>query len=112
MDRERGSATRAIVEAQLGATSGVVLEPGAAVLEAGSVAALVAAVAAGMGVGFCLAPLGGERARRRRVREVPIDAVQIPRRFFVAWRREAALSEPAARRFLALARRAAGSERP
>ena len=110
VDREPGSATRAIVEAQLGAM-GVVLEPEAAVLEAGSVAALVAAVAAGMGVGFASRRSVTSALAEGRVREVPIEAVQIPRRFFVAWRREAALSEPAAR-FLALARHAAGGGRP
>jgi len=110
VDREQGSATRAIAEAQL-AAMGVVLEPDAAVLEAGSAAALVAAVAAGMGIGFASRRSVARAVAEGRVREVPIEAVQIPRRFFVAWRRAAALSEPAAR-FLALARKAAGGEPP
>ena len=110
VDREQGSATRAIAEAQL-AAMGVVLEPDAAVLEAGSAAALVAAVAAGMGVGFASRRSVARAIAEGRVREVPIEAVQIPRRFFVAWRREAVLSEPAAR-FLALARQAAGGDQP
>ena len=102
VDREPGSATRAIVEAQL-AGMGVALDPAASVLEAGSVAALVAAVAAGMGVGFASRRSVARALEAGRGREVPVQALKVPRRFFVAWRREQALSAPA-RRFLALAR--------
>jgi DNA-binding transcriptional LysR family regulator len=75
------------------------------------VAALVEAVSAGMGVGFASRRSVARAAAEHRVRLVAIEAVQIPRRFFVAWRRAAALSEPAAR-FLALARRVAAGGAP
>jgi phosphonate transport system ATP-binding protein len=110
VDREPSSATRAIAEAQL-AAMGVPLDPDASVLEAGSVAALVEAVSAGMGVGFASRRSVARAAAEHRVRLVAIEAVQIPRRFFVAWRRASALSEPAAR-FLALARRVAAGGAP
>ncbi len=110
VDREPSSATRAIAEAQL-AAMGAPLDPSASVLEAGSVTALVEAVSAGMGVGFASRRSVARAVAARRVRIVGVEAVQIPRRFFVAWRRAAALSEPAAR-FLALARRAAGGVGP
>jgi phosphonate transport system ATP-binding protein len=105
VDREPSSATRAIAEAQL-AAMGAPLDPDASVLEAGSVAALIEAVSAGMGVGFASRRSVARAVAERRVRLVAIDATQIPRRFFVAWRRGTAMSEPAAR-FLAQARRAA-----
>ncbi|GEJ58549.1 hypothetical protein AMYX_32900 [Anaeromyxobacter diazotrophicus] len=110
VDREPSSATRAIAEAQL-AAMGAPLDPGAAVLEAGSLAALVEAVSAGLGVGFASRRSVARALAQRRVRLVAVEGVQIPRRFFVAWRRDAALSGPAAR-FLALARRAAGGGGP
>jgi len=110
VDREPSSATRAIAEAQL-AAMGVPLDPDASVLEAGSVLALVEAVSAGMGVGFASRRSVARAAAEHRVRLVAIEAVQIPRRFFVAWRRASALSEPAAR-FLALARRVAAGGAP
>jgi len=110
VEREPGSATRAIVEAQL-AGMGVSLDPGSAVFEAGSVAALVAAVSHGMGVGFASRRSVAGALAAGRVRLVPIEAVKIPRRFFVAWRRADALSAPA-RGFLELARRAAVEARP
>jgi len=110
VEREPGSATRAIVEAQL-AEMGVSLDPGSAVFEAGSVAALIAAVSQGMGVGFASRRSVAGALAAGRVRLVPIEAVTIPRRFFVAWRRADALSEPA-RGFLELARRAAVEARP
>ncbi len=105
VDREPSSATRAIVEGQF-AGMGVALDPASSVFEAGSAAALVGAVSAGMGVGFASRRSVEAALAASRVREVPIEAVKVPRRFFVAWRRAEVLSEPA-RAFLELARRAA-----
>jgi len=105
VDREPGSATRAIVEAQF-AGMGVALDPASSVFEAGSAAALIGAVSAGLGVGFASRRSVEAALAASRVREVPIEAVKVPRRFFVAWRRADALSD-AARAFLGAARRAA-----
>jgi len=102
VDREPGSATRAIVEAQL-AEMGVALDPASSVLEAGSVAALRAAIAAGMGVGFASRRSVAADLAAGRLRELEIAQVKIPRRFFVAWRRARPLSS-AARRFVEIAR--------
>jgi phosphonate transport system ATP-binding protein len=109
VDREPGSATRATVEAQL-SEMGVALDPGSSVLEAGSVASLVAAVEAGMGVGFASRRSVTRALAAGRVREVRLDAIKVPRRFFVAWRSDAALSGPA-RSFLDLVLRGAGEGR-
>jgi phosphonate transport system ATP-binding protein len=110
VDREPGSATRATVEGQL-SEMGVALDPATSVLEAGCVASLVAAVAAGMGVGFASRRSVALALAAGRVREVPLDSIKVPRRFFVAWRRDARLPDPA-RAFLELARRAAGEALP
>ncbi len=110
VDREPGSATRAIVEAQL-AGMGVALDPASSVLEAGSVAALLAAVAAGVGVGFASRRSVAPALAIGRVRLVRLDAIKIPRRFFVAWRSALPLPD-AARAFLELARRAAQEPLP
>ncbi len=108
VDREPGSSTRAILEAQF-AGMGVPLDPATAVFEAGSVAALVAAVSAGMGVGFASRRSVEAALAAGALREIRLEAVKVPRRFFVAWRRAEALSD-AARSFLDLARRAATTE--
>ncbi len=105
VDREPGSATREVVEAHL-AAMGVALDPATSVLEAGSVAALVAAVAQGMGVGFASRRSVAPALAAGRVREVRLDDVKVPRRFFVAWRRDRPLSR-AACAFLDTARRSA-----
>ncbi len=110
VDREPGSATRATVEAQL-SEMGVALDPATSVLEAGSVASLVAAVAAGMGVGFASRRSVALALASGRVREVRLDAIKVPRRFFVAWRRGVTLPG-SARAFLDLARLEATQERP
>ena len=107
VDREPGSSTRAIVEAQL-AGMGVPLDPASAVFEAGDVASLIGAVSAGMGVGFASRRSVEAALAAGRLREVRVEAVKVPRRFFVAWRRAEVLSD-AARSFLELARRAAGT---
>jgi phosphonate transport system ATP-binding protein len=104
VEREAGSATRAIVEAQLAAL-GAPLEPAAAVLEAGSVAAQRRAVTAGLGVGFASRRSVAPELASGALRVVPIESFVVPRRFFVAWRRDEPL--PAlARAFLAAARAA------
>ena len=107
VDREPGSSTRAIVEAQF-AGMGAALDPGSAVFQAGDVASLIGAVSAGMGVGFASRRSVQAALAAGRLREVSVEAVKVPRRFFVAWRRAEVLSDPA-RSFLELARRAAGA---
>ena len=107
VDREPGSSTRAIVEAQF-AGMGVALDLASSVFEAGSVASLIGAVSAGLGVGFASRRSVEAALAAGLLREVRVEAVKVPRRFFVAWRRAEVLSEPA-RGFLELARRAAGS---
>jgi phosphonate transport system ATP-binding protein len=106
VDREAGSATRDIVERQFAAL-GAPLDPAAVVFEAGSVEALKAAVAGGAGVGFASRLSVAEELRSGRLVALHVTSVRIPRRFFAAWRRDRPLS-PAARAFLAAARRAAG----
>ena len=107
VDREPGSSTRAIAEGQF-AGMGAALDPASSVFEAGSVASLIGAVSAGMGVGFASRRSVESALAAGLLREVRIDAVKVPRRFFVAWRRDEAMSEPASV-FLELARRAAGA---
>jgi len=104
VDREAGSATRAVVEAQLEAM-GLGLDPGAAELEAGSVEALKAAVAAGVGVGFASRLSVAADVAAGRLRIVPVEGLHVARRFFVVWRRGTELPL-AAQSFLAMARRA------
>ena len=103
VDREPGSATRAIVEAQFAAL-GAPLEPGAVAFEAGSIEALKSAVAGGVGVGFASRLSVAEELRAGRLLVLPVTSVRVPRRFFVAWRRDEPLSA-AARAFAAAARR-------
>ena len=110
VEREAGSATRAMVESQF-AAMGVPLDPGSSVLEAGSVAALVAAVVAGMGIGFASRRSVSAALASGQLREVRLEAVAVQRRFFVAWRRGSVLPGPA-RTFLELARRAAVGAAP
>jgi phosphonate transport system ATP-binding protein len=107
VDREPGSSTRAIVEAQF-AGMGVPLDPASAVFEAGDVTSLIGAVSAGMGVGFASRRSVERALAAGALRELRVDSVKVPRRFFVAWRRAEVLSEPA-RSFLELARRCAGA---
>jgi phosphonate transport system ATP-binding protein len=107
VDREPGSSTRAIAEGQF-AGMGTALDPASSVFEAGSVASLIGAVSAGMGVGFASRRSVESALAAGLLREVRVDAVKVPRRFFVAWRRDEAMSEPASV-FLELARRAAGA---
>ena len=104
VDREAGSATREVVEAQLEAM-GLALDPAAARLEAGSVEALKAAVSAGVGVGFASRLSVAADVAAGRLRIVPVEGLHVARRFFAVWRRASTLSL-AARSFLALARQA------
>ncbi len=110
VEREAGSATRAIVEAHLG-RMGIDLDPDAVALEAGSPEALKQAVAAGLGVGFSSRLSVAAELASGRLREVPLERVRIPRRLFVAWRNDVALSA-AARAFVEAVRAAAGSRGP
>jgi phosphonate transport system ATP-binding protein len=102
VEREPGSATRSVVEAQLEAM-GAALDPEAVELEVSSVEALKAAVAAGLGVGFASRLSVEDELRSGALRLVPVEGLRVPRRFFAAWRRAEGLSE-AARAFLAEAR--------
>jgi phosphonate transport system ATP-binding protein len=103
VERQPGSATRAVVEAQLEAM-GTSLDPEAVELEVSSVEALKAAVAAGLGAGFASRLSVEDEVRAGTLRLVPVRGLRVPRRFFAAWRRAEGLSE-AARAFLAEARR-------
>ncbi|BDG03224.1 LysR substrate-binding domain-containing protein [Anaeromyxobacter oryzae] len=94
VDRERGSATRRIVEAQL-AEMGSPLDPAAQVAEAGSPAALLGAIAAGLGVGFASRLSAAADLAAGRVREVPVERLRIPRRVYAAVRRDRPLPETA-----------------
>jgi phosphonate transport system ATP-binding protein len=107
VDREPGSSTRAIVEGQF-AGMGAALDPASSVFEAGSVASLIGAVSAGLGVGFASRRSVESALEAGLLREVRVDAVKVPRRFFVAWRRGEVMSE-AASTFLELARRTAAA---
>lgn len=102
VEREPGSATRAVVEAQLGAM-GAALDPEAVELEVSSVEALKGAVAAGLGVGFASRLSVEDELRSGSLQVLPVDGLRIQRRFFAAWRRAGGLSE-GARAFLASAR--------
>jgi phosphonate transport system ATP-binding protein len=110
VDREPGSATRSIVEAQFAAL-GAPLDPSAAVFEAGSIEALKSAVAGGLGVGFTSRLSVAEELRSGMLALVPVSSVRVPRRLFMAWRRDDPLSA-AARAFAAAARRAGAGMAP
>jgi len=111
VDREPGSATRAVVEQHFAAL-GAPLEAASSVFEAGSVEALKVAVEGAMGVGFASRLAVADELRERRLRVVEVARVRVPRLLFVAWRRGEALSE-GARAFVAAARRcAAGTGAP
>ncbi|MBI3181174.1 MAG: ATP-binding cassette domain-containing protein [Myxococcales bacterium] len=102
VERDGGSGTRAVVEDHF-SNMGVAFDPGAVVLEIGTLIGLKAAVVSGVGVALT-SRLGVELdIERGALRQVKIDQVKIPRRFFVAWRRGVALTAPA-KRFLEFAR--------
>ena len=102
VERERGSATRAVVEEHL-ANLGAPLDPGAVQLEVSSLVGLKAAVLSGIGVAFASRLAVADELEEGHLRALRIDGVKIPRRLFAAWRRGARPS-PAAARFLELAR--------
>ncbi|WP_242338599.1 MULTISPECIES: LysR substrate-binding domain-containing protein [Anaeromyxobacter] len=104
VEREAGSGTRAVVEDHL-ANLGVPLDPAAVALEVGTLVGLKAAVLSGVGVAFTSRLAVREELERGHLRALRIDGVRIPRRLFVAWRRDATPS-PAARRFVEVARAA------
>jgi phosphonate transport system ATP-binding protein len=109
IDREPGSATRRVVEAQL-EEMGSPLDPAAVVAEVGSPAALKAAIASGVGVGFASRISAEADLAAGRLRVVAVERLSIPRRVYAAVRRAAA-PPPAAAALLDLVRRAAGGER-
>ncbi|WP_332842105.1 LysR substrate-binding domain-containing protein [Anaeromyxobacter terrae] len=104
VEREAGSGTRAVVEDHL-ANLGVPLDPAAVALEVGTLVGLKAAVLSGVGVAFTSRLAVRDELERGHLRALRIDGVRIPRRLFVAWRRDATPS-PAARRFVEVARAA------
>lgn len=102
VDREPGSGTRHVVEAQL-AAMGAALPPALAVVEAGSPAALVRAVMEGLGVGFASRRSVEQELSAGRLREVPVERLRVLRRVYAAARREAPPPE-AGRTLVALLR--------
>jgi phosphonate transport system ATP-binding protein len=102
VDREPGSATRQVVEAQL-AGMGAPLDPAAQIAETGSPAALLGAIAAGVGVGFASRLSAAGPLAAGRVRAVPVERLRIPRRVYAAVRRGGSLPV-AARALLELVR--------
>jgi phosphonate transport system ATP-binding protein len=88
VDREPGSATRRLVEAQLEAM-GAPLDPAAQVAEVGSPSALLAAVIAGAGVGFASRLSAQAALAAGRVQVVPVARLVVPRRVYAAVRRDA-----------------------
>ncbi len=104
VEREPGSGTRAVVEEHL-ANLGAPLDPAAAALEVGTLVGLKAAVLSGIGVAFTSRLAVRDELAQGHLVALRVDGVRIPRRLFVAWRRDAAPS-PAARRFVEVARAA------
>ncbi len=104
VEREPGSGTRAVVEEHF-ANLGTPLDPGAVALEVGTLVGLKAAVLSGIGVAFTSRLAVRDELAQGHLVTLRVDGVRIPRRLFVAWRREAARS-PAARRFVEVARAA------
>ena len=102
VEREEGSGTRAVVEEHF-ANLGAPLDPEAVALRVGTLVGLKAAVLSGIGVAFTSRAAVREDLEQGHLVALRIASVRIPRRIFVAWRRD---REPplAARRFLELAR--------
>jgi phosphonate transport system ATP-binding protein len=110
VDREPGSGTAAVAAEHL-ANMGVVLEPGTAALEAGSLAALRAAAVSGVGIAFVSRRAVEDELATGSLRIVAVQGLSIPRSFCAVHRREPGLS-PAARAFLEVVRASAlGSHR-
>lgn len=102
VEREAASATRAIVESQL-AAMGAPLDPGAVVLTTGSLQEQRRAVVEGLGAGWLSHRAVAAELAQGRLRILPVAAVLVPRRYYVAWRIGTPFT-PAARAFLAAAR--------
>lgn len=111
VEREEGSGTRAVVEEHF-ANLGAPLDPSAVALLVGTLVGLKAAVLSGIGVAFTSRAAVRQDLEEGHLVALRIASVKIPRRIFVAWRRD---REPplAARRFLEIAResRACGPAR-
>ena len=86
------------------ANMGTPLSEQAVVLEATDLIALKAAVMSGLGVAFVSRLAVEPELKAGSLREVTIERVKIPRRIFVAWRRDEDLG-PGGRCFLEVARR-------
>ncbi len=104
VEREAGSGTRAVVEEHL-ANLGTPLDPAAIALEVGTLVGLKAAVLSGIGVAFTSRLAVRDELAQGHLVALRLDGVRIPRRLFVACRRDVAPS-PAARRFVEVARAA------
>ncbi|HEY6100008.1 MAG TPA: LysR substrate-binding domain-containing protein, partial [Anaeromyxobacter sp.] len=102
VEREEGSGTRAVVEEHF-ANLGAPLDGAAVALVVGTLVGLKAAVLSGIGVAFTSRAAVREDLEAGHLVALRIASVKIPRRIFVAWRRD---REPpvAARRFLEVAR--------
>jgi phosphonate transport system ATP-binding protein len=102
VEREVGSATRAVVEDHI-ENHGAPLDPSAVAHAVGTLVGLRAAVLSGVGVAFASRIAVLDELEAGHLRIVRVDGVRIPRHLFAAWRRGATLS-PGARRFLEIAR--------
>ncbi len=107
VDREAGSGTRAVVEDTF-RNLGFPLDPASAVLEVGSLSGVKTAAASGLGVAFVSRAAVQDDVDAGRLRVVALDGVRIPRRFFVAWRKDRPPGL-AARAFLEVARASGGA---
>ncbi len=104
VEREAGSGTRAVAEEHL-ANLGTPLDPAAVALEVGTLVGLKAAVLSGVGVAFTSRLSVRDELEDGHLRALHVDGVRIPRRLFVARRRDTTPS-PAARRFVEVVRAA------
>jgi phosphonate transport system ATP-binding protein len=102
VEREEGSGTRAVVEEHF-ANLGAPLDGSAVALHVGTLVGLKAAVLSGIGVAFTSRAAVREDLEEGNLVALRISSVKIPRRIFVAWRRDRELAL-AARRFLDVAR--------
>jgi phosphonate transport system ATP-binding protein len=102
VEREEGSGTRAVVEEHF-ANLGAPLDTSAVALHVGTLVGLKAAVLSGIGVAFTSRAAVRDDLEEGHLVALRIASVKIPRRIFVAWRRDRELPL-AARRFLDVAR--------
>lgn len=98
--RERGSGTRQVLDAALGAYGG----PAAPLLELASTTALKAAVLSGAGPSVLSELAVGEEVAARRLTEIPVEGIQLGRELRAVWPAGHRPSGPA-RDLLSLTRR-------